>query len=652
MTDFLPLRSAPSGPKFVGVNQDDTLLWDTTRKAWYVGPGGGGGAVSSVFGRTGAVVAATGDYDSDQVDNVSGVPGSSVSDALDNLAAAIVTELPLPDGTLAAPSLAFANDLQLGLYRDPATGLMGFARDAFQVFGFGDDTIANLEPTLATVRYAMRAFVPPIDGVNESAVFYSRLTYSVSEQQQAVLYFEITDTQVDTYGAPVKIIHDGHGDAMYVAMLNDGVGFECATFADGSRGIISTLQEPATAKPNAVLIQTLWESTTVPNFGMFFADGAIGNAFTVRKLAGSSDGVTQIRIIERDALSNRQRFGVYNDGAIAVSSLAADAGNVTRESPEYRTEGAYWDGAATQTIGHVWKTVVTDDSPAAAEIRWYERPSGVLLAILRNAGGVGQLDMQLGSVVNVASIQSANNGDYYAAGALCLQLLPPVADNDTSVTLRIQVGGVESTELVLLGPEGSGGAGYRALRVQQGAAGDPPVLESRQVATDGTTLTGGGNLSADRTLSVANGGIGTTQLAGSATTGAVTPGKLDPIDSSQITTGVQFVIIVPFAAGGGGAADDITIPDQGFKWRMLDAWTVTTTAGAGGSTLQLRTASGGGGSTMTTTMSIASTTAIARNNAGGNMLAAQTVANGSQIFGRRSDNAAAGVCYITGVRID
>lgn len=47
--------------------------------------GGGGGAVTSVFGRVGVVVAATNDYNSDQVANNSSVAGASVSDALDNL---------------------------------------------------------------------------------------------------------------------------------------------------------------------------------------------------------------------------------------------------------------------------------------------------------------------------------------------------------------------------------------------------------------------------------------------------------------------------------------------------------------------------------------------------------------------------------------
>jgi hypothetical protein len=49
------------------------------------GGGGGGGAVVSVFGRTGAVTAAASDYDASEVDNDSGVSGTTVKDALDAL---------------------------------------------------------------------------------------------------------------------------------------------------------------------------------------------------------------------------------------------------------------------------------------------------------------------------------------------------------------------------------------------------------------------------------------------------------------------------------------------------------------------------------------------------------------------------------------
>jgi hypothetical protein len=47
--------------------------------------GGAGASVTSVFGRTGAVMAAASDYDASQVDNDSGVVGAFVSNALDTL---------------------------------------------------------------------------------------------------------------------------------------------------------------------------------------------------------------------------------------------------------------------------------------------------------------------------------------------------------------------------------------------------------------------------------------------------------------------------------------------------------------------------------------------------------------------------------------
>jgi len=77
------LRSGNVGPPFEAEHDGDTVLFDLATRKWRTGSVAGG--VSSVFGRTGAVVAQTGDYDSDQVDNLSSVPGSSVSDALDYL---------------------------------------------------------------------------------------------------------------------------------------------------------------------------------------------------------------------------------------------------------------------------------------------------------------------------------------------------------------------------------------------------------------------------------------------------------------------------------------------------------------------------------------------------------------------------------------
>lgn len=52
-------------------------------------------SVSSVFGRTGDVVAAASDYDASQVDNDSGVAGATVADALDQLDSDIAALAPI-----------------------------------------------------------------------------------------------------------------------------------------------------------------------------------------------------------------------------------------------------------------------------------------------------------------------------------------------------------------------------------------------------------------------------------------------------------------------------------------------------------------------------------------------------------------------------
>jgi len=58
--------------------------WQIIQSGFQVGAGGAG-AVASVFGRTGAVVAVSGDYDCADITNSSGVPGADVCDALDTL---------------------------------------------------------------------------------------------------------------------------------------------------------------------------------------------------------------------------------------------------------------------------------------------------------------------------------------------------------------------------------------------------------------------------------------------------------------------------------------------------------------------------------------------------------------------------------------
>jgi hypothetical protein len=158
MSLLLNLRSAPSGALFVGENDGDTVIWDAAARKWKVGPGGGGGAVDSVFGRTGVVVAETGDYDSDQLDNVSGVSGSSVSDALDSLGADI--------GALDSDQVGNASNVTGTSVSDALDALL----TALGVAGLkrGPD-LANVDSTISLTQGSL--FVLPANTNNASRTY-------------------------------------------------------------------------------------------------------------------------------------------------------------------------------------------------------------------------------------------------------------------------------------------------------------------------------------------------------------------------------------------------------------------------------------------------------------------------------------------------
>lgn len=103
----LKLVAAPSGQLFEADNNLDIIYWDAPSKKWKTGPGGGAGLVTSVFGRTGAVVAVAGDYGSDKITNQSLVTGATLTNALDNLRAAdIANGAPLKATYYVDPSFA------------------------------------------------------------------------------------------------------------------------------------------------------------------------------------------------------------------------------------------------------------------------------------------------------------------------------------------------------------------------------------------------------------------------------------------------------------------------------------------------------------------------------------------------------------------
>lgn len=128
------------------------------------------------------------------------------------------------------------------------------------------------------------------------------------------------------------------------------------------------------------------------------------------------------------------------------------------------------------------------------------------------------------------------------------------------------------------------------------------------------------------------------------------PAKLATIVITAGTTGVgiEFCVRLAFAAGVGGAADDVNIfftPNQTpFKFSILDVIVLTTTSVAG--TVTLRDTVGGGGAALSSVLTIAASPGTVRNAD----TTTKDVAANTNIFLNRSDNTIGGEVIIFGVR--
>lgn len=232
MTALLNLRSSPTGPLFVADNDGDTLVWNAAARKWTTGTVAGG--VSSVFGRTGAVVAATGDYDSDQVDNVSSVTGASVSDALDWLLAnaGAVDSVFGRTGAVAAASGDYDSDQV-----DNASGVSGSsvsdALDALatSIGALDTDDIDNASDVPGTTASdsleALRGPVFDLSGATITLTTAHRLGYvRASHSSGCQVVIVAADWQVGDYvlvewtGAGQPTITAGSGTTLQKPSLN------------------------------------------------------------------------------------------------------------------------------------------------------------------------------------------------------------------------------------------------------------------------------------------------------------------------------------------------------------------------------------------------------------------------------------------------
>lgn len=337
-----------------------------------------------------------------------------------------VVQTHLNNGTVTAPSLTFSAETGLGLYRIAAHEIGLAVPTNGKVAEFGNFTTTNTDPlSPASVRYTSRLYTQPLGGTTESAGLYMKLDHSASDFVYGI-YGEIDAGQSHVGGGFTKVIHNGAGDAHYVANFGvNGLGYESASWADGTTGFLADVQVPGL--PNSVLFNALWQQPTIPNYGLFVATDSPGHSLTISKLAGSNEGQVQIRITEPSYAYNR--FEVFNSGQVNQSSLKSNAMVPANSAPEHRLIATYWDGAQSverhAVIGHQ----MVDESPSSQmyfRVGAYAAEETVMLLspgkvdfqasdviacgnITMKAGGAN-LDLQTGSVVTCGGITMKAGG--------------------------------------------------------------------------------------------------------------------------------------------------------------------------------------------------------------------------------------------------
>ena len=254
---------------------------------------------------------------------------------------------------------------RVGIGTPTPTAVLHIAEGGSDLLRVVNETTPSLEGI--PIRYAARLYPQGLNGTAESAGLYGRIDPTGSHNNLVGIYGEITSAQDDGEGAFLKVVHFGKGDAIYIPLFSTGgAAYEAASFANGTTGFRATLQNPAIPKPYTVHFNALWGETTIPAYGIFYADQSPGNAFTIRKLSTALDNQTQIRLVEDNLV--RERFSVFNDGSVRLSSLEADAANTVRNSPPLILRGAYWTGAASADYDWTIHNVMAGASPLASRL--------------------------------------------------------------------------------------------------------------------------------------------------------------------------------------------------------------------------------------------------------------------------------------------
>ena len=381
------------------------------------------------------------------------------------------------DGSVINPSITFNSNTKLGFYKI-GTDQMGLSIGANGLGAeFGNFTVNNTVPSPYgpnTVRYTASIFTQPLGADVESTALYMKMNHATSQMVYGI-YGEIDANQNGTGGSFTKVVHNGAGDAHYVANFGTGsIGYESASWANNTTGFLADVQ--IAGLTNAIMFNALWAQATIPNYGMFVATGVPANALTISKYDDSHEGNVQIRITEPNY--GYDRFEVFNSGQVNQIAAHSTSTSTLTNAPEHRLVATYWDGTQSveqhAVIGHQ----MVDNTPTSQvyiKVGPYGAESTVCLlkpgfvdlqnseiitcgglamkaggadidlqtggivtcgGITMKAGGAN-LDLQDGVVVNCSSIQSSSATTIAANGTVVAQFSYDSVDATGALALNI-----------------------------------------------------------------------------------------------------------------------------------------------------------------------------------------------------------------------